>query len=371
MATSPDGGAERRTIVLVYGGRSAEHDVSCVSARAVLAAASAAGFEVRPVAVGRDGVWRAPEGLDPTDGLLTDGLPTDGLPTDGIPVAASVALTADDAGHGDPGIVVFPLVHGPLGEDGTLSGLCELVDVPYVGCGVLSSALCMDKAMAKRVTTEAGLPQARHLALGPHHPLDTDAVFDALGASVFVKPANMGSSVGVTRAVDAAALVDAVALARTYDEWVVVEEEVTGREIECAVLGAAGSARASVPGEVIAGAEFYDYADKYLRGVARTEVPADLDPDTTAEAQRLALAAFDALRCEGMARVDFFLCPERGLLLNEVNTVPGFTPISMYPSMWAASGLDLPGLVAELVRLAVDRHARRPRRTDPGAPPAG
>jgi D-alanine-D-alanine ligase len=351
MATSPDGGAAGRTLVLVYGGRSAEHDISRVSARAVFAAAASAGFGVEAVAVGRDGIWRRPADLDPTGRSLPDS-----LPVDGEEVAASLALTG----------VVFPMVHGPLGEDGTLAGLCELVDVPYVGCGVLSSALCMDKAMAKRVIAEAGLPQARAIALGANDPLDPDAVLADLGAPVFVKPANMGSSVGVSRAVDVDDLVDAVALARTYDEWVVIEEEVVGREIECAVLGAAGSARASLPGEVVAGAEFYDYADKYLTGVARTEVPADLDPGTTAEVQRLAVAAFDALRCEGMARVDFFLSSERGLLLNEVNTVPGFTPISMYPSMWAASGVPLPTLVRELVALAVDRHARRPRRTDVG-----
>lgn len=352
MATSPDGGAAGRTLVLVYGGRSAEHDISCVSARAVFAAAASAGFAVVPVAVGRDGTWRRPADLDPTGRALPDR-----LPVDGEEVAASLALTG----------VVFPLVHGPLGEDGTLAGLCELVDVPYVGCGVLSSALCMDKAMAKRVISDAGLPQARSVALHAGDRLDPDAVLGELGAPVFVKPANMGSSVGVSRALDADGLVEAVALARTYDDWTVIEEAVVGREIECAVLGATGSARASVPGEVVAGAEFYDYADKYLRGVARTEVPADLDADTAAEVQRLAVAAFDALRCEGMARVDFFLSAERGLLLNEVNTVPGFTPISMYPAMWAASGLPLPALVGELVDLALERHARRPRRTDVGA----
>lgn len=352
MATSPDGGAAGRTLVLVYGGRSAEHDISRVSARAVFTAAVAAGFTVDPVAVGLDGVWRRPVELDPTGQSLPER-----LPVDGEEVPASLALTG----------VVFPMVHGPLGEDGTLAGLCELVDVPYVGCGVLSSALCMDKAMAKRVIAEAGIPQARFVALGPNDPLDPSDVFDELGAPVFVKPANMGSSVGVSRAGDTTGLVDAVALARTYDEWVVIEEAIEGREIECAVLGAAGSARASLPGEVVAGADFYDYADKYLRGVARTEVPADLDPPTVHEVQQVAIAAFDALRCEGMARVDFFLTADRGLLVNEVNTVPGFTPISMYPSMWAASGLPLPTLVRELVTLAVERHARRPRRTDVGA----
>ena len=364
MASGPDGGAGGRTLVLVYGGRSAEHDVSCVSARAVLAAATEAGFAVQPVAVGRDGVWRRPAGLDPAAGALPDA-----LPTDGEVVAASVALGGAVPGVDDPGSdlpVVFPLVHGPLGEDGTLAGLCELVDVPYVGCGVLASAVCMDKAMAKRVAADAGLPQARAIALHRTDPVDPAALLAELGTPVFVKPANMGSSVGVSRAADADGVAAAIALARTYDEWVVVEEAVVGREIECAVLGATGSARASLPGEIAAGAEFYDYEDKYVHGVARTDVPADLDAATTAEVQRLAVAAFEALRCEGMARVDFFLTPERGLLLNEINTVPGFTPISMYPAMWEASGLPMPALVSELVRLAVDRHAHRPRRTDLG-----
>lgn len=365
MVTSEDRSAAPRTLILVYGGRSAEHDVSCISARAVLTAATTAGFAVIPVAVGRDGQWRRPHGFDTTPGEVPPDLPA-ALPTDGEVIAASVALGGPTPGANPDPVVVFPLVHGPLGEDGTLAGLCELVDVPYVGCGVLASAVCMDKAMAKSVAHAAGLPQAPYLALHRTDPLDPDAVLGDLGAPVFVKPANMGSSVGVSPATDAASLTEAVSLALTYDEWVVIEQAVEGREIECAVLGSTHTARAAVPGEIVAGAAFYDYEDKYLRGVARTEVPADLDADTTADVQHLALRAFAAMRCEGMARVDFFLCPQRGLLLNEINTVPGFTPISMYPAMWEASGLAMPALVSELVRLAVERHATRPRRTDVG-----
>jgi D-alanine-D-alanine ligase len=250
-----------------------------------------------------------------------------------------------------------------MGEDGTVQGLLELAGVPYVGSGVLGSALCMDKAVARTVAGAAGLPQARWLSA---RDVDVDDAFVAriiteLGLPAFVKPANLGSSVGITKAHDEAELRDALRTAASYDEWVLVEEAVVGREIEVAVLGNA-SPRASVPGEIVPSHEFYDYDDKYVEGAAELLIPAPLPDDVTEQVRAMALDAYRALRCDGMARVDFFYeeqGPARGLLLNEVNTIPGFTPISMYPSLWAASGVEYAELVDELVRLALDRHQHR------------
>jgi D-alanine-D-alanine ligase len=355
------GTPRRQRLVLVFGGRSAEHDVSCVSARHVLAAACEGDFDLYPVAISRDGQWRR---ADEVVELLASGpgaLPAS-LPVGGTP-ASPLELLAPEGGSD---VVVFPMLHGPLGEDGTVQGLCELLDVAYVGCGVLSSALCMDKAMAKQVLVAAGIPQARHVEMhrSQRATADLAAIFDHLGNSVFVKPSNMGSSVGVTRADDLTDFTGSVDLAFTYDEWVVIEERISGREIECGVLGAADDPRASVPGEAIPGAPYRHYSDKYLDGITQLLVPANIDADVVARVQDLALKVFAALRCEGMARVDFFLLPDGRLILNEVNTLPGFTPYSMYPTMWAASGVPYPDLVAELVRLAAQRHQGRQRRTD-------
>ena len=234
-------------------------------------------------------------------------------------------------------------------------------DVPYVGSGVLDSALAIDKPMAREVVAAAGIPQCRHLTVTAR---DTGAAFRrraaaGLGFPVFVKPANMGSSVGVSKAVDEASLLSALELALSYDELPVVEEAVVGREIEVAVLGN-NEPRASVPGEIRPGGEFYDYDDKYHDGLAELVIPAPLEPEQVDRVQTLAIEAFRCLRCSGMARVDFFLEEHgRGFLLNEVNTVPGFTPISMYPKLWDASGLPYGDLIAELARLAVERHEPR------------
>jgi D-alanine-D-alanine ligase len=233
--------------------------------------------------------------------------------------------------------------------------LLELAGVPYVGAGVLSSALAMDKAKAKEVLGAAGLPQARYLALR-----DGQAVGAGdLGWPVFVKPANMGSSVGVSKVHGPDELPAAAELAFAYDEWILVEEAVVGREVECAVLGSAGQAEASVFGEIKPKAEFYDFDDKYSGEGAELVIPADLPDDVLVEGQRLALRAFDALRCDGLARVDFFYEEGgRGLLVNELNTMPGFTPYSMYPRLWEASGLPYAALIDRLVDLALARHER-------------
>jgi D-alanine-D-alanine ligase len=355
---------ERRRIrlVVVYGGQSAEHDVSLVTARHVLEATDRDRYDIVPVAISRDGQWTVAEealaALAPgATGELPASLEEEGEPTDPLPVLA---------GADNGPVVAFPLLHGPLGEDGTVQGLLELAGVPYVGCGVLASALAMDKAKAKEVLAHHGLPQARYLAVNEHDLGDRDDFLDRveaeLGYPVFVKPANMGSSVGVTKAHHAKELDAAIDVALAYDEWLVFEEAVVGRELECAVLGNL-EPRASLPGEIVPGAEFYDYDDKYTTGLAELHIPAELPDEVTAELQDMAVRAFGALRCEGMARVDFFYEEGgRGLLVNEINTIPGFTPISMYPKMWEASGLPYGALIDELIRLAIDRYDRRASR---------
>nr|MBA3288260.1 D-alanine--D-alanine ligase [Acidimicrobiia bacterium] len=257
------------------------------------------------------------------------------------------------------------LLHGPMGEDGTVQGLLELADVPYVGSGVLGSALAMDKAMAKEVLGAAGIAQARHRAFAEHRrtPGLPAELAEELGLPCFVKPSNMGSSIGVSKPTTVEGLRDAIDHALTYDEWVVVEEAVVGREIEVAVLGGRRP-EASVPGEIVPGAEFYDYEDKYVTDGAQLLVPAPLPAVAADEVRALALRVFAALRGDGLARVDFFYEEGgRGFLCNEANTMPGFTPISMYPKLWQASGVPYAVLIDRLVGLARERHARRRRNT--------
>jgi len=359
MADVPVPNGPRIRLVMLYGGQSAEHEVSLVTARHVIAATDADRYDISPVAIGKDGRWVLAHDATRALAAGADALP-DALPTGGEATEPAGALAQAD----DEQVVVFPLLHGPLGEDGTVQGLLELAGVPYVGCGVLASALAMDKAMAKEVFAAKGIPQARHVAvLEPDLGPDTIEQLEAeLGYPMFVKPANMGSSVGVTKAHDRAELDAAIELALRYDESLVIEESIDGREIECAVLGNLDP-RASLPGEIRPGAEFYDYADKYQSGTAELIIPADLSPEVTEELRTMAVGAFRALGCEGMARVDFFYEEAgRGLLVNEINTIPGFTPISMYPKMWEATGLDYPDLIDELIRLAIERYDRRASR---------
>ena len=353
---------DRIRLLVLYGGRSAEHEVSRVSGRYVTECARAAGFEVELVGITRGGRWvrpaAAPAGPAGTGGALPalgDDLPA--VPVDG-------ALERPDGGE----LVVFPVLHGPFGEDGTVQGLCEMAGAAYVGPGVLSSAVCMDKPVSKRLLEAAGLPVARHVALrsGDVTAQTPAALLAELGSPVFVKPANMGSSIGVSKAAGAGEVAAALSLAAAYDDRLIAEEFVAGREIEVSVLGNE-ELRASLPGEIVPGGEFYDYADKYLNDAAALHAPADLPADVTAEAQHLATSAARALYVEGLARVDFLYdeaaAPGRRLVVSEINTMPGFTPISMYPRLWAVSGLDGPALIAELVQLALDRHNRRTAHT--------
>ena len=352
----------RRRLIVLFGGQSAEHDVSCTSARHVLAAIDPAKYAVEPVGISRDGEWVRAEdaiaALEQGVAALPERLKAIGPTIDPMPMLA---------GPVDGAPVVFPVLHGPQGEDGTMQGLLELLNVPYVGTGVLGSALSMDKIKAKEMLDVHGIAQARWRGFHADDrapALEADLV-DDLGFPMFVKPANMGSSVGVSKAESPDELAAAVDLAASYDEWIVVEEGIDGREIECSVLGNREPV-VSVAGEILPGADFYDYEDKYDDG-AELLIPAPLSDAELADMQAIARRAFLALRCEGLARADFFYEPDgRGWLLNELNTMPGFTPISMYPKMWAASGLSYPDLIDRLVELAVERHERRNahRRTD-------
>jgi D-alanine-D-alanine ligase len=256
--------------------------------------------------------------------------------------------------------VVFPILHGPFGEDGVIQGHLEALGVPYVGAGVLSSSICMDKAIAKSLLRDHGIPVAPWCLLRRHDARETiDAAATQLGFPLFVKPANLGSSIGVTKVHEAAKLHDAVALAFEFDDHIVLEEFVRGRELELAMLGNEDNIRITAAGEIVASREFYDYEDKYLLGVAKTIVPSDLHDDQLAKAKALARRAVRALRVEGLARVDLFLGEDGSFIVNEVNTMPGFTPISMYPALWEAAGIPFGELVDTLVDLGVARHARR------------
>lgn len=350
---------ERTTLIVLFGGRSAEHDVSCVTAAHVIAAADPHKYRVVPIGIDRDGRWHL-------DGEVLRQIESEPLALPSrLDASGDIVSSNVIESHMSGKVVVLPLLHGPLGEDGTVQGLLEVLDVPYVGSGVLASSIAMDKAMAKQVMNAASIPQVNWMSL---HVSDItasliDDIVATLGFPMFVKPANMGSSVGISKVRSREELGAAIDKASRYDEWIVVEEGVTAREIEVSVLGNI-SPRASVPGEIVPSREFYDYEDKYVVDGATLIVPAALTADQCAQVQTLALEVYRALRCEGMARVDFFFEENgRGFLCNEVNTIPGFTPISMYPKLWQASGLSYSELIDELVSLALERHGRLRRDT--------
>ncbi len=349
--------------MVVFGGRSAEHDVSRVTAVAVARALDPEKFEVVPVAITRDGRWLLADAARELIARDPRALPA-ALDAEGSQLERLGEVVAQP-GSGGLGVdVVFPLLHGPYGEDGTVQGLLELAGLPYVGSGVLGSAVGMDKVMMKQAFAARGLPQPEYRAFrdGGDRGAFAATVEAELGLPCFVKPANLGSSVGVRKAHDRAELAAAIDSALDFDEWILAEEAVTAREIEVAVLGDSPP-EASLPGEIVPGDEFYTYEDKYEDGVAELLTPAPLDPAQTEEVRALAMRAFEACRCEAMARVDFFYEEGgRGFLVNELNTIPGFTPISMYPKLWEVSGLPYPQLLERLVDLAFERHERRARR---------
>lgn len=342
---------------IVFGGRSVEHRVSVRSARTVTEGLAGAGHETIPLGIGPDGGWLPPATARPA---LAGEIDT--LPPAGGPILSTLEHLIAAAPE-----VLFPIVHGTWGEDGTLQGLAEMLDLPYVGAGVTASSLAMDKLATKRLLVAAGLPVVEGEAARRREVVAAPEAFlercGRLPLPLFVKPASGGSSVGVRKVELRGELADAVRFALRFDDAVLVERGVVGREIECAVLGYE-ALEASEVGEVVAGRDFYDYADKYLTDTARLVAPAELPAGIRDEVRRLAVAAFAALGGSGMARVDFFLEGER-LWVNEINTLPGFTSISMYPRLWGLTGLALPALCDRLVGIALRRHADR-RRLDDG-----
>jgi D-alanine-D-alanine ligase len=359
----------RIRVAVVFGGRSSEHAISCISAGSVLSAIDRSKYEVVPIGITPEGRWvierDEPERLRITDGMLP-----------GVDAAGAHVVLSGDPTHRGLHVrpseeavgllhdidVVFPVLHGPWGEDGTIQGLLELAGIPYVGSGVFASAAAMDKGHMKAVLAGSGL------AVGPYQLVtdsawrtDRDGVLSrltGLALPVFVKPARAGSSVGITRVTDWAALVEAIEEARRHDPRVIVEQGLLGvREIECGVLDGPHGARASTCAEIVvrAGHDFYDFEAKYLDDAVDLIVPADLPPEVEQAVRSESVAAFEALTCEGLARVDFFVTPDGRAVVNEVNTMPGFTSISMFPRMWAASGLDYPELIDHLISDALRR----------------
>ncbi len=338
--------SRRLRVAVIAGGRSSEHEISLASARSVHEALDPERYEVTTVAIERSGRWA----VEPPDRSALEGESV--VPTQTLPVLAEGSAPAQALGAVD---VALPILHGPFGEDGTVQGLLELAGVPYVGAGVAASALCMDKDLFKAVLRDRGIPVARNVTLRLG-----DEISNPFGFPVFVKPARLGSSVGISKAHDAAELDAAVALARRHDEKVLVEEFVAGTEVECGVLGNLRPAPlASVVGEIVPHAEWYDYAAKYDEGGSEIVIPARLPAETAARVQELAVDAFVATECEGMARVDFFVREDGDVVVNELNTIPGFTPTSVYASLFAASGIPYAELLDRLIQLALERHERR------------
>ncbi|HEV8682929.1 MAG TPA: D-alanine--D-alanine ligase family protein [Actinomycetota bacterium] len=361
----------RPRVLLIFGGRSAEHEVSVVSAASVAGALSPDRYEVVAVGIDKEGRWHllpGPPALEPGG--------TEALPSVRGDAGFEVALAREpgsrelvgESGERQAFDVVFPVLHGPFGEDGTIQGLLELAGIPYVGAGVLASAVGMDKAVQKVLFQASGLPVVPHVVVHEREWLEDPEAVDAkaadLGYPVFVKPAALGSSVGITKVHELGELSGAMKHAFEYGQKALVERSMEGaREIEVSVLGNDDPV-ASLAGEIIPkGHEFYDYEAKYVdEDGAQLVVPADLSPETLEEAQRMAVTAFRAIDGAGMARVDFFLTPSGHLVVNEINTIPGFTRISMYPKLWEASGLSYAELVDRLVELALERHDAESKR---------
>jgi len=353
----------------VYGGRSSEHAISCVSAGSILRNLDPERFEVVAVGITQSGSWVLADGQ--VDSLA---IADRKLPEVRGELGTELALAADPMRRGQllslgasPGEVlaavdvVFPILHGPYGEDGTIQGMLELAGVPYVGAGVLASAAGMDKEFTKKLLAAEGLPIGDHIVLRPNQAAANPEDIERLGLPLFVKPARGGSSIGVSRVIRVEDLPTAVAAARRYDPKVIIEAAIIGRELECGVLEFPdGSVKASTIGEIkVAAAEgigdgFYDFATKYLDDAAELDVPANIPADTEEALRDLAIRTFRALDCQGLARVDFFLTDD-GPVVNEINTMPGFTTISMYPRMWGASGVDYPTLVSTMVETALAR----------------
>ena len=339
---------ERLKVVLLYGGNSPEHDVSRSSALHVVKSIDLKRYETHLVAIDKSGIWyEFKRDLSMQDQSSLDRP----LPIEGHQINPVEYLSAFNSME----IIVFPVLHGPNGEDGTIQGFLELFDITYVGSGVLSSALCMDKIKCKELLYAHNVPQTKWISIHKSSIADLKEHSINLDGDLFVKPANMGSSIGISKVTDRKNIKKALSKAAEYDEWIIVEEAINGREIEVAILED-GELAASVPGEIIPGADFYDYEDKYEDG-ATLQIPAPLTDDEVLKVQELAITVFKLLNCRDLARVDFFYKEsEKEWLVNEVNTMPGFTPISMYPKLWSATGIPYEVLVNHLLS---DPHLKR------------
>ncbi len=358
--------SDKKRVAILFGGPSGEHEVSVQSAESIRNALDKNLFEPVLIGIDKKGVWRL---MDPDRSLLeatADGKPPR-VPTKApaqIPMQEKGQLVLKDADNQNacpPIDVFFPIAHGTFGEDGCLQGFLELLNAPYVGAGVLGSAVGMDKDVMKRILRDAGIPVPRFVIVREKEKdqISYDVLAKQLGVPFFIKPCNLGSSVGISKIKQARSFNKAMREAFAYDTKVIIEEGITGREFECSVLGN-DSPRASVVGEVIVNADFYSYEAKYIdeKG-AVLEIPAKIDDPIARKIQEMAVEAFEALECSGMARVDFFVNEDGQVLLNEINTLPGFTRISMYPKLWEASGLKYTDLLTELIRLAEERHHQR------------
>jgi D-alanine-D-alanine ligase len=331
----------RLRVAVLMGGRSSEHEVSLASARSVLESLDPARYETVRVEIGRDGRWELGPGTRPQ--LESDGTVAETLPVPAAHVPATLAEVD----------VVFPVLHGPFGEDGTVQGLLELANVPYVGAGVAASALCMDKDLFKSVLRDQGIPVTRSVTLRELNGFESP-----FGYPVFVKPARLGSSVGITKARSPDELHSGLELAFRHDEKVLVEEFISGVEVECSVLGNQEPV-ASLPGEIVANADWYDYSAKYDEGGMELIVPPRVSPEAIERVQEVSVQAFRATECEGMARADCFVRDDGEVLVNELNTIPGFTATSVYAKLFEASGVPYEELLERLIALALERHERR------------
>ena len=341
-------------IMIIFGGRSGEHEVSLMSVTSILKVMNREKYNIIPVGITKKGIWKVYNG--PIDKIATGEWEELGEDMD------IFSLSKDNREKID---IVFPVLHGPFGEDGRIQGLLEMLNLPYVGAGVMASAVGMDKVMTKKLASTANIPQAQYIEiLQGDYVNNNEIVFieveEKLGYPVFVKPANLGSSVGISKARDREELIKAMNLAFEYDRKIVIEEFINAREIECSILGN-DEVKASVLAEIIPANDFYDYEDKYIAGNSSFHIPANLPEDVKNEIQSLAIKVYKLLDCSGLSRVDFFV--EKGsnkIYFNEINTMPGFTQISMYPKMWEATGIGYEELIDKLIVLGVERFKERP-----------
>ncbi|WP_062106613.1 D-alanine--D-alanine ligase [Bacillus niameyensis] len=346
----------KTNLCLLYGGKSAEHEVSLQTAKAVIQALDTNKFSIYPIFISKEGNWvKGSELIGPVSDIKSLEFKKEGQEIS--PNALTTSFTQTDDRNMD---VVFPLLHGPNGEDGTVQGMLELLNIPYVGNGVLASSAGMDKVIMKNLFAQAGLAQVKYVSFvrSSWEALPEQAyeqVETEIGYPCFVKPANLGSSVGISKCENRTELMEAFTEAFQYDRKIIIEEGVEAREIEVGVLGN-DLPECSIAGEIVPKKEFYDYHAKYIEGDTELIIPAEISSEKYAEVKELAIRAFKALDCSGLVRADFFMTKEGKILINEINTMPGFTPVSMFPLLWKHSGLEYPELVERLIQLAIERH---------------